>query len=76
MRLHLRDENDSTFGVLSIDHTGTYEQPLLRTLTKHLVGLWVQSEEDEPVHVRIDSIAVFDRDLDFVGVYDKDGLRQ
>lgn len=77
MRLHLRDADDSTFGILSIDHTEAYEQPLLRTLTKHLVGLWLEGDkEDGPMDVRIDSIAVFDRDLDFVGVYDENGLRQ
>lgn len=75
MRLHLRDENDHTFGILSIDQTGFYEQPLLRTLIKRLVGLWLEPE-DGKADVRIDSIVVFDNDLEFVGVYDKDGERE
>jgi len=75
MRLHLRDENDHTFGILSIDHTGSYEQPIMRTLVKHLTGLWLEPENGK-ADVRIDSIAVFDSDLEFVGVYDKDGERE
>ena len=75
MRLHLRDENDTTFAIVSVDHTGMYEEALTRTLVKHLTGLWLEPQ-DGVADVLIDSIAVFDRDLDFIGAYDKNGERK
>lgn len=68
MRLELRDIDGAAWAVLEVSHAGDYTEELVSTLVRRLLGVWM--EDDAAV---IDSVAVYDPELNLIGIYNQEG---
>lgn len=68
MRLELRDITGAAWAVLEVSHAGDYTEELVSTLVRRLLGVWM--EDDAAV---IDSVAVYDPELNLIGIYNQEG---
>lgn len=64
MRLELRDIDGAAWAVLEVSHAGDYTEEITETVVRRLMGVWMEDEA-----AVVDSIAVYDAELNLLGVY-------